>query len=235
MYILEGNIGAGKSTFLKLVAQHLPHLQVILEPLATWQHPVHGESILTNFCHNPKRWAYSFETLTMMCRVKDHLAQQKESNKLRILERSIYSGHYCFALNSYNQRYMNELEWKMYNEWFNFLVLNTCQPPLGFIYLRVDPAIAHTRIAKRKRIGEEEFSLGYLQQIHERHESFLIKKEHILPALQHVPVLTLNCDREFEHDPKVLQQHLDAIQAFITETAPSVLAARTTCSQKACI
>lgn len=233
MYILEGNIGAGKSTFLRLVAQHLPYLQVILEPLATWQHPVNGESILENFCHNPKRWAYSFETLTMMCRVKDHLAQQSELNPLRILERSIYSGHYCFAMNGFKQNYMSPLEWEMYNQWFNFLIPTKCKAPLGFIYLRVEPKTAFTRIKKRARAGEEAFEFKYLEQIHERHEAFLIRKEQVLPELARVPVLVLNCDEEFEHNPHVLKQHLDKIEDFMLQTAPQHYAIQLKQEQKA--
>ena len=37
MYILEGNIGAGKSTFLHLVKQQLPDISIALEPMDNWQ------------------------------------------------------------------------------------------------------------------------------------------------------------------------------------------------------
>jgi len=33
MYIVEGNIGAGKSTFLKLLSQHVPQVTVVQEPV----------------------------------------------------------------------------------------------------------------------------------------------------------------------------------------------------------
>lgn len=214
MYIVEGNIGAGKSTFLRLVAQHLPHIEVIPEPMASWQQPVNGQSILANFFQDTPRWAYTFETLTMMCRVKDHLVQQQKG-PFRILERSIYSGHYCFAQNGHRQNFMTELEWEMYNQWFQFLIPGKCHPPLGFIYLQTDPRIAHQRIQVRNRSEEAGIPLEYLQQIHDRHEEFLIKKEHVLTELQKIPVLILDCNEDFEKTAQNLEEHLHKIAEFI--------------------
>lgn len=217
VYILEGNIGAGKSTFLRLVAQHLPQIEVIPEPMATWQQPVNGESILANFFQDTPRWAYTFETLTMMCRVTDHLAQQQKG-PLRILERSIYSGHYCFAQNGFKQHFMSELEWSMYNQWFNFLIPGKCHPPHGFIYLRAEPKTVYQRIKRRNRSEESSVPLEYLQQIHDRHEEFLIKKENVLENLKPVPVLKLDCNEDFEHTPANLEEHLHNITQFIGQT-----------------
>lgn len=148
MYIIEGNIGAGKSTFLKLLGHHMPQAPIGLEPLQNWQSTIYGQSLLTNFYEDPKRWAYTLETLTMMCRVREHLVDQTDKNRNKIIERSIYSGHYAFAQNSYENGFMTNVEWAVYNEWFNFLIPNKCKAPLGFIYLRVDPEVSYERIKK---------------------------------------------------------------------------------------
>ena len=100
MYIVEGTIGAGKSTFLRLIEQQLSKIAVIYEPVDSWQSEEHGSSLLTQFYTNPGRWAYSMETFAMACRVKEHLKEQQEQNRFRLMERSIYSGHYCFTYNS---------------------------------------------------------------------------------------------------------------------------------------
>ena len=63
MYIVEGNIGAGKSTFLQLIDTHMPDVSVALEPVNNWQNQIYGQSLLTNFYKNPKPWAYTLETL----------------------------------------------------------------------------------------------------------------------------------------------------------------------------
>lgn len=218
MYIVEGNIGAGKSTFLRLLAHHIPTVSVVLEPVYDWQNKVYGQSLLTNFYQHPKRWAYTFETLTMMCRVKEHLHEQDTLNLNRIFERSIYSGHYCFAKNSFENEFINELEWQLYNDWFNFLIPNKCQPPIGFIYLRTCPSICYERIKKRNRSAEKKLTLAYLKQIHQRHDDFLLDKKDVIAQLKNIPVLTLDCDQDFETDTKKLQEHISAVQDFLRST-----------------
>lgn len=223
MYIVEGNIGAGKSTFLSLVKKHISAIDVVPEPLHTWQSEEHGLSLLHNFYQDPKRWGFSMETFTMAARVIEHLKEpmaleqpgQEVFIKPRLMERSIFSGHYCFAKNSYESGFLNQLEWNVYTSWFNLLIPSKCALPSGFIYLRVSPEIAYNRLKKRSRSGEEQIPLEYLQQLHKAHDAFLLEKKDILPALAHVPVLVLDCDQEFESNPLLLQQHLSSLNAFM--------------------
>lgn len=219
MYIIEGNIGSGKSTFLKLLQRQLPTVSIALEPVQDWQEEIDGQSILTNFYTDPKRWAYSMELMTMIKRVEYHVREQQYANPLRFIERSIYSGHYCFAHNDYASGYLTQLEWTVYLEWFNFLIPDKCIKPHGFIYLRVDPEIAYKRIAKRNRTGESTIPLEYLQNIHERHEDFLMRKTNILPELKTVPVLTIDCNQDFEEQQELFSEHIQAVTEFISRTA----------------
>ncbi len=218
MYILEGNIGAGKTTFLRLAAQHLPDIKAIFEPINNWQDNQFGQSLLSNFYENPQRWAYTLELLTLICRVHDHIKEQQDSGTVKVIERSIYSGYYCFAHNSYAQGFMNDIEWYLYEKWFSFLIPHKCLPPRGFIYLRVSPEVAYERIKKRNRHEEKTLSFTYLKQIHKRHEMFLVKKDGILPHLKRVPTLILNCNDDFEANPAQLHRHLHAIESFLMQT-----------------
>ncbi|MEX0940259.1 MAG: deoxynucleoside kinase [Candidatus Babeliales bacterium] len=214
MYIVEGNIGAGKSTFLQLIKKRLPEIMVALEPLHNWQKDIHGQSLLANFYKNPQRWAFSIETFTMICRMREH---QKDQNNLEpnfIVERSIYSGHYCFALNGYKNGALSNLEWEIYNSLFNLLIPGKCKLPKGFIYLRTNPETVYQRIQKRNRSGENIIPLTYLEQIHQHHEAFLIEKKNILPELQNIPVLILDVNDDFEMNKELLNQHIEALQLF---------------------
>ncbi|MBA3954405.1 deoxynucleoside kinase [Candidatus Dependentiae bacterium] len=218
MFIVEGNIGAGKSTFLKLIQEHLSYVAVVFEPIHNWQSNQEGQSLLSSFYQQPQRWAYSMETLAMACRVTEHLKEQQHTSPFRLIERSIYSGHYCFAYNDYQSGFLTQLEWTMYNSWFNFLIPNHCTPPRGFIYLKVAPEVASARIQKRKRSGESGIPLEYLQQIDTCHEQFLVEKAGILPSLQKIPVLILDCNEEFEKDPELLKKHIQAVAEFMQAT-----------------
>lgn len=215
MYIIEGNIGAGKSTFLQAIKRNVPDLSIGLEPLEQWHKQIYGQSLLAQFYEDQQRWSYSLETLTMMSRVKEHLIHQKNI-VTHLVERSIYSGHYCFTKNGYEQGAMSSLEWAIYNEWFTFLIPGKCHPPKGFIYLRVTPEVAYERIKNRNRPGEANIPLSYLKQIHEKHEQFLIEKKDVLPELQKVPVLILDCNNEFETDTAQLQDHINRVLSFTT-------------------
>ncbi len=215
MYIVEGNIGAGKSTFLKLLELHIPTISIALEPMHNWQQQVYGQSLLANFYQDPKRWAYTLETLAMICRVREHIQEQEQPISYKIIERSIYSGHYCFAHNSYESGFLTDLEWAIYTNWFNLLVGEKCLPPQGFIYLKVDPAVAYERIKKRNRYAEKKISLHYLKQLEKRHNQFLIEQEGILPELKKVPLLILDCNKEFETDEQELAEHIKKVEQFI--------------------
>lgn len=226
MYILEGNIGAGKSTLLKLIKENLPHIPVAFEPVDDWQKQIYGQSLLTNFYQNSKRWAYTFETFTMMNRAKEHMAMHTQS-PIQIVERSVYSGYYCFARNSYEQGFMSPLEWELYLQWYNWLVAEKCETPKGFLYLRVDPTISYERIRKRNRYAEKTVPLGYLKQIHTKHEDFLITQTTIAPELKSVPVLVLDCNEDFATDPIVLTKKLQQIESFISSTSNNVVPTQT--------
>ena len=217
MYIVEGNIGAGKSTFLTLMQEYMPEAKVWLEPLHDWQGQIYGQSLLTNFYKEPKRWAYTLETLTLMCRVKEQLIHQQTMYPTQVIERSIYSGHYCFAKNGFEHDFLTPLEWQMYQEWFIFLT-DILRAPKGFIYLRVSPEVSYERIKKRNRLSEKKLSLQYLRQIYDKHEAFLIEKS-VAPHLRNVPVLTLDCDQEFEQDPDYLSTLMARVSDFIDQGA----------------
>jgi len=220
MYILEANTGAGKSTFLKLLEKHNSTILAGYEPVADWQKPVDGQSILTNFFADPQRWAYPMETYAMLSRVRQHMIDQENDHPKRIIERSIYSGHYCFALNSYKSGFMNALEWSMYCSWFNFLIPGKCKPPRGFIYLRTDPKVALARVKKRARSGEL-IELDYLENLHDYHERFLMRKEDILPELKNVPVLVLEINQDFENNPDYFATLATQVEEFLERTTLS--------------
>ncbi len=223
MFIVEGNIGAGKSTFLTLVRQNASLIEVALEPLVNWQKEIYGHSLLENFYEYPQRWAYTLETFTLICRVKEHLKDQTNSNPYLLVERSIFSGHYVFAKNSYEQGFLSSLEWDIYLHLFNLLT-RPCKMPLGFIYLRTKPEIAFERLKKRNRSAELTITLEYIHQIHEKHEAFLGQAplgltietpEGQRRSFPPIPVLILNCDEEFQDNPPLFGQHLSTIKEFM--------------------
>lgn len=218
MYIIEGNIGVGKSTFLSLIQNHLPTVQYTLEPVDTWANQNFGQSLLEQFYAAPHRWAYTIETLAMVSRSRDHVAVQN-LHPHHLVERSIYSGHYCFALNGKREGFFHTVEWDAYMQWVNFIINNKCKAPHGFIYLQADPNVCHARIAQRARAGETLIEKSYLENIHYWHERFLVEKNGVTQAIADVPVLVLDANIDFVQHPQQMKAHADKIAAFIERTS----------------
>lgn len=220
MYIIEGNIGSGKSTLLHIIAKHLPHTTVIQEPVEQWMiDTAKKESLLEKFYTNPSRWSYTMETATMFSRIKEHISTQNTTQRFKIMERSLYSGHYCFAKNGYLKGLMSPLEWKVYTEIFSFLLQKKCVLPRGFIYVYTPPEICFSRSQKRARKGEEIIPLTYFKEIHQQHELYLKEKKDIADQLKDIPVLTINASLEFEHDIELQKQHCRDIETFLLQTS----------------
>ncbi|VVA94991.1 unnamed protein product [Arabis nemorensis] len=182
-FCVEGNISVGKSTFLQRIANETIELrdlvEIVPEPVAKWQDigPDHF-NILDAFYSEPQRYAYTFQNYVFVTR----LMQEKESasgvKPLRLMERSVFSDRMVFVRAVHEAKWMSEMEISIYDSWFDPVV--SALPglvPDGFIYLRASPDTCHKRMMLRKRAEEGGVSLKYLQDLHEKHESWLLPFE----------------------------------------------------------
>lgn len=215
--VVEGNIGAGKSTFLKLIKEYL-NLEIIFEPHQRWQSVGGTQNLLELFYTDTQRWAYTFQSYAFITRIMEQEAQVAlHPQAVHLSERSVFSDRYCFAKSAYENGFMTSLEWKLYQEWFSWLVDRSLTMPQGFIYLQTDPRVCYERIAKRARYEEITISLEYLNQLHDKHEQWLVHKQGVSDTIKEVPVLVLQCNDEFEATAKIMQEHAAAIAHFCTE------------------
>ena len=226
-FVVEGNIGAGKSTFLKVINTFL-NAQVVYEPHTKWQ-DVQGENLLERFYTDTKRWSYTFQTYAFITRVLEReQAALKNRHPFQILERSVYSDRYCFAKNCYELGLMTSLEWKLYQEWFAWLIDGYVTKPNGFIYLQTDPIVCYKRLLKRNRQEETSVTLEYLQQLHDKHERWLIQKKDVTDYMKDTPVLVIPVDDDFENDRATQKAHMSKIIDFleVQYEIPGALSAR---------
>jgi deoxyadenosine/deoxycytidine kinase len=212
--IVEGNIGAGKSTFLKMAQEHLC-VDAVQEPCNKWQAVGDEGNLLELFYKDTPRWAYTFQTNAFITRIMEQEARIKISPyAFQMLERSVFCDRFCFAKNCYEQGLMKKIEWKLYCEWFEWLVGECATHPSGFIYLKTDPKICFSRLSKRNRSEEIGVGLSYLEQLHEKHELWLIGKSDLPDYLKNVPVLVLSCDKDFEYNDLEQMAHVQKIADF---------------------
>jgi len=216
--MLEGNIGAGKSTFLKMVEAHID-ANIIFEPTDKWQKigEGEGENLLDLFYKDIKRWAYTFQSYAFISRIQafNELRPDQTDKPFKLMERSVYCDRYCFAKNCYEMGLMSSIEWQIYKDWFSWLAHNYAPKPSGFIYLQTTPEVCYNRLKKRNRSEESGVPLEYLKTLHARHEDWLIEKKGVEDSILAVPTLVIDVTESFEHNSLAQKEIVQKVRAFM--------------------
>lgn len=171
-YIIEGNIGSGKTELLNKLKENLD-CEIIIEPVNVWQTIIgdNNKNILQHFYDNPKRYAYIFQAIVLQTRLQS--IEIPQSKNIRFTERSIWTDKYIFGKVCIETNLMNELEKNAYLLSFNWLEKIFSKKPDGIIYLQCSPNKCLNRVNLRARNEETSISIDYLQTIHDNHESWL--------------------------------------------------------------
>ena len=211
---LEANIGAGKTTFLKTFPKYWTGskpITTIPEPLQKWQsiQDTHGDNLLDHFYQDPSRWSYTFQSATFITRIQN-IQENLRPGHVHLMERSIQTDRHCFAALARQNGCMNEMEWKLYLEWFGWLEENFQKDiePDFYLYLRASPETCYQRMRQRDRSEETNVSLTYLQELHDKHEMWL--------RHQKIPVIVLDADDDFAHNPHKMAKWSTLINQEIT-------------------
>ncbi len=183
---LDGNIGAGKSTLLEAIRTHMPNVSVIQEPVGDWltMKNADGESLLSLFYKDTARWSYTFQNVALLTRLMhtNELLSGWTADKPSVIitERSVLTDRYVFAEMLHRQGKIDDLEWAIYNKWFDYYAKDL--PVKGIIHLATSASTSKERIGIRGRTGEEGIPLSYLSDLDEQHNTWIANSH--LPALQ---------------------------------------------------
>ena len=183
---IEGNVAAGKTSLLQNLKNHpklkTVRVQYILEPVDKWQEMAdnNGKNLLSHFYTDQKRFAYSFQSYAFLSRVR----MMDEINPLAhlvFIERSVFSDREVFAKNCYEKGMMLDIEWKLYNDWFDWMT-KKCLSGYEYrtIYLKAKPETCLNRLKNRGRVEESSVTLEYLKDIHQKHEEWLSSNTDVL-------------------------------------------------------
>lgn len=183
---VEGNISAGKSTFLDILSHEQTQLsklmEVVQEPVSQWQavecRDRHGakrtQNVLAKFYENPERYAYSFQHYVLISRMEQNRKTRANGKALRVLERSIFSDRQVFVRAMHASGTMEDFEVSVYNQIFDdHISQDLGLIPDGFVYLRASPDTCMQRLRKRSRSEEVGISEAYLEMLHANHEDWL--------------------------------------------------------------
>ena len=164
LIIVEGNIGAGKSTFAQILSSALGG-EFLPEP-ADGTNPY-----LEDYYKEPSRWAFEMQMFLLTRRYR---AQKYAQSKVRynggfvVLDRSYY-GDVCFANVQLQMGYFTTRDYETYLSHHADMKVNL-EPPAMAIFLDVDAGVCKERIIKRMsekegRKCESGISLDYLNAL----------------------------------------------------------------------
>jgi deoxyadenosine/deoxycytidine kinase len=206
---VEGNIGSGKSTLLTKLAEHYTadaSICFLQEPVDIWDSikDEEGVTILQKYYADQKRYAFSFQMMAYISRIALMRAALKKNYKVIIIERSVYTDSAVFAKMLFDDKKIEEIEYKIYLRWVNEFIDEF--PPVKFIYVRAEPAVSFERILQRGRPGEM-IPMEYLQNCHKYHDEWLL--------LTSSPLLILNADADIKKDSETLAKWIRDISSFL--------------------
>jgi deoxyadenosine/deoxycytidine kinase len=173
---IEGNIGSGKSTLLAKLQEiyvNDPSICFLQEPVDVWDSikDEAGVTILEKYYANQKRYAFSFQMMAYISRIALMREALKKNYRVILIERSVYTDSAVFAKMLFDDKKIEEIEYKIYLRWVNEFIADF--PPVKYIYVRAEPTISQQRILQRGRLGET-IPIEYLENCHKYHDDWLL-------------------------------------------------------------
>ncbi|MFZ0489036.1 MAG: deoxynucleoside kinase [Salegentibacter sp.] len=160
---IAGNIGAGKTTLTKLLANHYkwePQFEDVLE-----------NPYLEDFYNKMERWSFNLQIYFLNSRFRQIL-QIRESGKNIIQDRTIYEDAHIFAPNLHAMGLMTNRDFENYKSLFD-LMESVVEGPDLLIYLRSSIQNLVAQIHSRGREYENSISIDYLSRLNERYEAWV--------------------------------------------------------------
>lgn len=172
---VDGNIGSGKSTFIKM-CPNINNVIFVQEPVDEWElirEESTNKSILAKFYEDQNKYSFSFQMMAYISRLsKIRNIIKKNPKSIIVTERSIYTDKEIFAKMLFDSGKMEEINYKIYLKWFDEFIEDF--PLHTIIYIDTLPSDCYANITKRNREGET-IPLEYLISCDIYHKEFINK------------------------------------------------------------
>lgn len=197
-YVIEGNLGAGKSSVLSALREYGRQYHIVPEPVDLWT-DFKGYNTLTLTYEDAHKHAMA----TSIFKAKTISDSQIFPYSLPVIcERSLDSARNVFLKMKHDAGIMSEYEMIVYDEIVKSLPRR--EPDIYF-YLRASPETCATRVNLRDRQGEEAVSIEFLANMDKYYNEFMTN------TAKRIPVIEINT----ETTP--LEEAAEIIDAIISE------------------
>jgi deoxyguanosine kinase len=158
--VIEGNIGAGKTTLATRIAEEF-NAQLILEHFS-------DNPFLPKFYDDPEKYSFPLELSFLASRykqLKDELVPQNLFKSFSIAD-YYFMKSLVFAAST-----LTGDEYNLYRQIF-YIIYGSLPKPDIYVYLHLNPERLMNNIEKRGRIYEKSITQDYLQKIQDSYFSF---------------------------------------------------------------
>lgn len=190
---IEGNIGAGKTSLVKKIAEDR-NAKAIFEEFT-------DNPFLPDFYKEPQRFAFTLE----MSFLADRYHQiNKEIPNPDLFDRFTISDYFFMKSIIFAKTNLDNQEYKLYRDIFNIIYKSIPKPDL-LVYLHKDTNILLKNITKRGREYEKEITADYLTKIHKGYFDFFRQHDNL-------KILIINANEiDFIDNPNDYQKLLSYI------------------------
>lgn len=151
--VIEGNIGAGKTTLAKKTATDF-NAKLILEEFQ-------DNPFLPKFYKNPERYSFTLELSFLAARYKQ---LNKEITNIDLFTDYTIADYYFVKSLIFSRSTLEDDEYNLYRQLFNIIYQQLPLPDL-YVYLHVNPEKLLANIAQRGRDYEKDITAEYLYEI----------------------------------------------------------------------
>lgn len=160
---IAGNIGSGKSSLTRLIADELnwkPYFE-----------KVNNNPYLKDFYSDMSRWSFNLQVFFLSHRFRTHIEILKSKSSV-IQDRSIYEDVEIFARNLYQLGKMNKRDYLNYRSLFREMT-SFLKPPDLLIYLKSSMPKLVRQIKLRGREFEKNIDKGYLLELNRSYDEWI--------------------------------------------------------------
>ncbi len=198
---VAGNIGVGKTTFTKLLAERLQ--------LKSYFESVIDNPYLADFYGDMHRWSFNLQIYFLHHRFRTH-AEMSNYDGGVVQDRTIYEDVEIFARNLHEMGNMTERDWDNYRNLFAIMTSFLRKPDL-IIYLKASTDTLLSRIRGRDRDFERTIDPEYLHRLNIAYDKWISR------IIDREPVMVIDTNRfDIFRDEQRLETILASIRERVT-------------------